>query len=135
MMLRIPMANTRASGLRLIASRETCDEVVAILGTRPRVGRMLWAKRAQDSQARINSGDIKVLATVVRDLQAGPGDTGRSYSQRNLFEMAIDRLGAEFAAVYGIEKLAAIEQLTGALRPASGAAAVDAEVDVEVAAA
>ncbi|MEJ0045686.1 MAG: hypothetical protein WDN04_05870 [Rhodospirillales bacterium] len=95
---------------------------MTILGGVPRPGRMLWAKRAQDSQARINSGDIRTLAAVVRDLQAGPGDTGRSYSQRNLFELAIDRLGAEVAAVLNIDKAAAIARLMGALHYPDSAA-------------
>ncbi len=122
MTLRIPLSNTTVGGLRPIATPETCAEVMTILGGVPRPGRMLWAKRAQDSQARINSGDIRTLAAVVRDLQAGPGDTGRSYSQRNLFELAIDRLGAEVAAVLNIDKAAAIARLMGALHYPDSAA-------------
>jgi CarD family transcriptional regulator len=115
MTLRIPLANTTAGGLRPIATPETCAEVMEILAGMPRPGRMLWAKRAQDSQARINSGDIRTLAAVVRDLQAGPGETGRSYSQRNLFELAIDRLAAEVAAVLKLDKAVAVTRLLGAL--------------------
>jgi CarD family transcriptional regulator len=121
MTLRIPLANSRAGGLRPIATPQVVAEVIRILGTKPKISRTLWAKRAQESQARINSGDIKALAEVVRDLQAGPGDTGRSYSQRNLFELAIDRLGAEVAAVLKIDKQAAIDRLTGSLQPAAAA--------------
>ena len=115
MTLRIPLSNTGAGGLRPIASRETCAEIMTILASPPRPSRMLWAKRAQECQARINSGDIRALAATVRDLQAGPGDTGRSYSQRNLFELAIDRLGAEVAIILDMDKSAATAQLAASL--------------------
>jgi CarD family transcriptional regulator len=115
MTLRIPLSNTNAGGLRPIATRETCAEIMTILAAPPRPSRMLWAKRAQDCQTRINSGDIRALAAVVRDLQAGPGDTGRSYSQRNLFELAIDRLGAEVAIILGVDKETAITRLAASL--------------------
>jgi CarD family transcriptional regulator len=129
MTLRIPLANTTAGGLRPIATPETCAEIMTILAAPPRPSRMLWAKRAQDCQARINSGDIKALAAVVRDLQAGPGDAGRSYSQRNLFELAIDRLGAEVAVILDLDKPAAIAHLAAALHyPDSAAIPVPANV-------
>jgi CarD family transcriptional regulator len=115
MTLRIPLANTTAGGLRPIATPEICAEIMTILAAPPRPTRMLWAKRAQECQARINSGDIRTLAAVVRDLQAGPGETGRSYSQRNLFELAIDRLGAEVAVILDVDKPAAIARLTAVL--------------------
>ena len=140
MTLRIPLANTNASGLRPVASAATCAEVFKILGGRPRVIRTLWAKRAQDCQAKINSGDIRTLAGVVRDLQAGPGDTGRSYSQRNLFELAMDRLAAEVAAVMKLDKTEAINQLSAVLCGAGQAPAdagtepdADAELGAEAA--
>ncbi len=115
MTLRIPLANTTAGGLRPIATPEICEEVLVVLAGRPRPVRTLWAKRAQDCQAKINSGDILTLAAVVRDLQAGPGDTGRSYSQRNLFELAIDRLATEYAAVMKVEKPDALQKLGSVL--------------------
>ena len=133
MTLRIPLSNTNASGLRPISSPETCTEVFQILRGRPKVMRTLWAKRAQDCQAKINSGDIRMLAGVVRDLQAGPGDTGRSYSQRNLFELAMDRLAAEVAAVLNITKEDAITQLSAGLCGAGPLAEVAAEPEVATA--
>jgi CarD family transcriptional regulator len=77
---------------------------------------MLWAKRAQAYQARINSGDVHVLAEVVRDLQTAPGGSASSFSQRNLFEIALDRLAGEFAVVAQSDKAAATERLVSAMQ-------------------
>ena len=74
----------------------------------------MWAKRAQEYLAKINSGDLDALAEVVRDLQAAGDGSGSSFSQRNLFELAIDRLAAEFAAVNRTAKAGAVDQLTQA---------------------
>ena len=71
----------------------------------------MWAKRAQEYLAKINSGDLVALAEVVRDLQASGDGSGSSFSQRNLFELALDRLAAEFAAVNRTDKAGATGQL------------------------
>jgi CarD family transcriptional regulator len=111
MTLRVPVAQARAAGLRKLATPKALDEVLAILKGRPRVSRLMWAKRAQEYLAKINSGDLKALAEVARDLQAAGDGSGSSFSQRNLFEMAIDRLAAEFAAVAKTDKAQALERL------------------------
>ena len=72
----------------------------------------MWAKRAQEFQAKINSGDLKTVAEVCRDLQTAANGSAPSYSQRNLFELAIDRLAGEFAGVVGTDKADAIVKLT-----------------------
>lgn len=115
MTLRVPIAQARATGLRKLATPEAMAQVMKILAGRPRVSRMMWAKRAQEFQAKINSGDLKSLAEVVRDLQSAANGSAPSYSQRNLFEMAIDRLAGEFAGVAGTDKLDAIAKLTRTL--------------------
>ena len=71
----------------------------------------MWAKRAQEYLAKINSGELAALAEVVRDLQAAGDGSGSSFSQRNLFELALDRLAAEFAAVNRTAKAEAVAQL------------------------
>jgi CarD family transcriptional regulator len=111
MTLRIPVAKARAVGLRRLATREAFDNVLTILQGRPRVNRLIWAKRAQEYQLKINSGDLNALAEVVRDLRPGPDGSGASFSQRNLFETAVDRLATEFAAVSKTNKAAAVEWL------------------------
>jgi CarD family transcriptional regulator len=77
---------------------------------------MAWTKRAQDYLARINSGELSALAGVARDLQASADGSGSSFSQRNLFEMALDRLAAEFAVSSGVDKTEALARITAALR-------------------
>jgi CarD family transcriptional regulator len=121
MTLRIPAAQARAAGLRKLATPEALTQALATLRGRPRVSRLMWAKRAQEYLAKINSGDLHALAEVVRDLQAAGDGTGSSFSQRNLFELAIDRLAAEFAAVSRTEKAGALDRITQALHHAARA--------------
>jgi CarD family transcriptional regulator len=118
MTLRIPAAQARAAGLRKLATPEALNQALATLRGRPRVSRLMWAKRAQEYLMKINSGDLHALAEVVRDLQAAGDGSGSSFSQRNLFELAIDRLAAEFAAVSRTEKAGALDRITQALHPA-----------------
>lgn len=123
MTLRIPAAQARAAGLRKLATPEALTQALTTLRGRPRVSRLMWAKRAQEYLAKINSGDLHALAEVVRDLQAAGDGSGSSFSQRNLFELAIDRLAAEFAAVSKTEKAGALDRITQALTHAGRAAA------------
>jgi CarD family transcriptional regulator len=127
MTLRIPAAQARAAGLRKLATPEALTQALATLRSRPRVSRLMWAKRAQEYQAKINSGDLHALAEVVRDLQAAGDGSGSSFSQRNLFELAIDRLAAEFAAASGTEKAEALVRITQALQHGAGARAEQAD--------
>lgn len=111
MVLRVPVAKAAASGLRRLASPEALGNARSIVQGKPRTSRLMWAKRAQEYQAKINSGDLIALAEVVRDLQSSSDGSGSSFSQRNLFELAIDRLGAEFAAVANTDKASAVRGL------------------------
>lgn len=115
MTLRIPVAQARASGLRRLASAEALDAALTTLRGRPRVSRLIWAKRAQEHLAKINTSDPGALAEVIRDLQSSGDGSRSSFSQRNLFELALDRLGGEFAAANGIAKSDAIEVLNRTL--------------------
>jgi CarD family transcriptional regulator len=116
MTLRVPVAQARTTGLRKLASPEAMAEVLGILSGRPKVSRLMWAKRAQEFLAKINSGDLKMLAEVVRDLHTSAGGTGPSFSQRNLFELAIDRLAGELAGVSRTDKAGAVGKLTETLQ-------------------
>ena len=115
MTLRVPVAQARAAGLRKLASRKQLAEALTRVRGRPRASRLMWAKRAQEYLAKINSGDLASLAEVVRDLQSAGDGSGSSFSQRNLFELALDRLAAEFAAVNQTAKVDAVAQLNQAL--------------------
>lgn len=112
MTLRVPVAQARVTGLRKLATPEVMAQAIKILAGRPKASRLMWAKRAQEFQAKINSGDLKAVAEVCRDLQSAANGSAPSYSQRNLFELAIDRLAGEFAGVAGTDKADAIVQLT-----------------------
>lgn len=121
MTLRVPVAQARATGLRKIGTMAAMEEVLTILSGRARTSRMIWAKRGQEYLAKINSGDLKQLAEVVRDLRGSGDGSGTSYSQRNLFELGIDRLAGEFAAASGIDKASAMERLNATLQTARSA--------------
>jgi len=123
MTLRIPVAQARASGLRKIATADVLAAAMRTLQERPRVSRIMWTKRAQGYLAKINSGDLCALAEVVRDLQSAGDGSGTSFSQRNLFELAIERLGAEVAVASRVDKTATIEHLTALLQRARETAA------------
>ena len=127
MTLRVPVAQARVTGLRKLATKEAMAQVMTILAGRPKVSRLMWAKRAQEFQAKINSGDLKMVAEVCRDLQSAANGSAPSYSQRNLFELAIDRLAGEFAGVVGTDKADAIVKLTQKLT--DGRAADTAKAD------
>jgi CarD family transcriptional regulator len=116
MTLRVPVAQARTAGLRKLASPETMAEVLGILSGRPKVSRLMWAKRAQEFLAKINSGNLRMLAEVVRDLHTSAGGTGPSFSQRNLFELAVDRLAGELAGVSRTDKAGAVGKLTETLQ-------------------
>jgi CarD family transcriptional regulator len=111
MTLRVPVAQARATGLRKLATREVLAAALATMKGRPRVSRLMWAKRSQEYLAKINTGNLGALAEVVRDLQAAGDGSNSSFSQRNLFELALERLAGEFAVVNRIAKRDAIDML------------------------
>jgi len=118
MTLRVPVARARTAGLRKLASRKELADAMGRLRGRPRVSRLRWAKRAQDYLAKINSGELGTVAEVVRDLQSTGDGSNSSFSQRHLFELAVDRLAAECAAINRTAKVEVVTQLNQALREA-----------------
>ena len=127
MTLRVPVAQACAAGLRKLASQKALAAALSILKGRPRVSRLMWAKRSQVYLAKINTSDPGALAEVVRHLQSAGDGSGSSSSQRNLFELALDRLAGEFAAVNQIAKLDAIELLNQTLIDARADRAIERE--------
>jgi CarD family transcriptional regulator len=120
MTLRVPVAQARASGLRKLVSQQAMADAMATLKLHPRISRLMWAKRSQEYLMKINTGDPVLLSQVVRDLYSSGEGSGSSFSQRNLFELALDRLAAEFAAVNRTTKPEAVEQINQMLRDARG---------------
>jgi len=114
MCLRIPVRKAKDIGLRRPVTRQAFAEVMTIIRGRPHASRLVWTKRALEYQGKINSGDVKALAEVIRDLRPSMDGSESSFSRRNLFESAIDRLAAEFAAVFRTDKAAAVGRLMSA---------------------
>ncbi len=116
MTLRVPVTKARSAGLRKLATRKLFDEAMAVLKGRARVKRTMWSRRAQEYEAKINSGDPLAIAEVVRDLHRNAGQPDQSFSERQIFEQALDRLAAEYGALEGLDKQGAIDKLLDFLK-------------------
>ena len=99
MTLRVPTSKAANSGLRKLSSKKRMDEAIHTLKGRPRVKRTMWSRRAAEYDLKINSGDPVSIAEVVRDLHRNVGQPDQSFSERQIYEQARDRLAAEVAAV------------------------------------
>lgn len=111
MTLRIPVGKAKDSGLRRLSSRKQMDAAIAKLKGRARVRRTMWSRRAQEYEAKINSGDPVSIAEVVRDLRRPRNQGDQSYSERQMYQAAIDRLAREFAKIEQIDEDAAVNKL------------------------
>ena len=111
MTLRIPVGKAKNSGLRRLSSRKQMDAAIAKLKGRARVRRTMWSRRAQEYEAKINSGDPVSIAEVVRDLRRPSNQGDQSYSERHMYQAAIDRLAREFAKIEQIDEDAAVTKL------------------------
>jgi CarD family transcriptional regulator len=118
MTLRVPVGKAASSGLRKLASAESMTEALDTLRGRARVKRTMWSRRAQEYEAKINSGDPVQIAEVVRDLHRNAGQPDQSFSERQIYEQAMDRLAAELAAIDRTDKPAATEKLLNHLNAA-----------------
>ena len=115
MILRVPTNRAEASGMRALAGSKLVDDALKTLGGKARVKRTMWSRRAQEYEAKINSGDLISIAEVVRDLHRGEDQPEQSYSERQLYESALDRMARELAAVENIDKGSAMEKLAESL--------------------
>ena len=115
MILRVPTNRAEASGMRALAGSKLVDDALKTLGGKARIKRTMWSRRAQEYEAKINSGDLISIAEVVRDLHRGEDQPEQSYSERQLYESALDRMARELAAVENIDKGDAMEKLAKSL--------------------
>ena len=115
MILRVPTARAVASGMRALAGTKLVDDALKTLTGRARIKRTMWSRRAQEYEAKINSGDLISIAEVVRDLHRAEDQPEQSYSERQLYESALDRMARELAAVENIQRSEALEKLTVSL--------------------
>ncbi len=119
MTLRVPVAKARSAGLRRLSTKKAFDEALATLKGRARVKRTMWSRRAQEYEAKINSGDPMSIAEVVRDLFRAEDQPEQSYSERQIFEGATSRLARELAAMEQVDEPTAQEKILDILRKAA----------------
>ncbi|WP_299377734.1 CarD family transcriptional regulator [uncultured Kiloniella sp.] len=111
MTLRVPLVRAESSGLRKLSSRKLMEDALTTLKGRSRAKRTMWSRRAQEYEAKINSGDPVSIAEVVRDLHRGPEQPEQSFSERQMYQAALERLAREFAAVEEIDEDSAAVKL------------------------
>jgi CarD family transcriptional regulator len=129
--LRVPVAKIVSAGMRKLAEPETIEKALKTVQGRARVKRTMWSRRAQEYEAKINSGDLIAISEVVRDLYRSENQPEQSYSERQLYEAALDRMAREISAVNKIsptESVVLIEKNL-AKGPKRGVKAEEAEQD------
>ena len=115
MTLRVPTAKIAAVGMRKLAEPPIVKRALETLKGRARVKRTMWSRRAQEYEAKINSGNIVAISEVVRDLFRSDTQPEQSYSERQLYEAALDRLSREISAVQRITETEAVKEIEAAL--------------------
>lgn len=111
MTLRVPTAKAESVGMRGLSSPDVVSKALDTLKGRARVKRAMWSRRAQEYEQKINSGDLISIAEVVRDLHRNDDQREQSYSERQLYEAALERLTREVAAVDGIDEVKAQQRV------------------------
>ena len=136
MTLRVPTAKVANVGMRKLSEPSLVKRALETLKGRARVKRTMWSRRAQEYEAKINSGDIVAIAEVVRDLFRSESQPEQSYSERQLYEAALDRLSREIAVVQHVTETEAVKEIEanlaksprrGVKTEADAAAAADAD--------
>ena len=136
MTLRVPTKKAKTAGLRPLAEGGTVSQALTTLKGRARVKRTMWSRRAQEYDAKINSGDLISISEVVRDLYRAENQPEQSYSERQLYEAALDRMAREIAAVNKMSETEAVRLIEANLNkgPKRGAKADNEEAEQEEAA-
>ncbi|MDP9196917.1 MAG: CarD family transcriptional regulator [Pseudomonadota bacterium] len=120
MTLKIPVGKAKAAGLRRLSSKDRLTDALKTLQGKAKVRRIMWSRRAQEYEAKINSGDPVQVAEVVRDLYRAADQPEQSYSERQIYQAALERLAREYAAVEKIDGEKAIERLEAQINKARG---------------
>lgn len=108
MHVKVPVAKALSIGMRKLSETDFVDRALKVLQGRARVKRTMWSRRAQEYDAKINSGDLIAIAEVVRDLFRAENQPEQSYSERQLYEAALDRMAREIAAVNKVSETEAV---------------------------
>ncbi len=115
MTLRVPVGKADAVGMRKLSSDKTMKDALETLKGKPRVKRTMWSRRAQEYEAKINSGDLTSIAEVTRDLFRADDQPEQSYSERQIFEAASSRLARELAAMEKTDEPSALQKILAIL--------------------
>ena len=115
MTLRIPTSKCANIKMRKLSDPSKIHQAQEVLSQRAQAGRGIWSSRAQEYEAKINSGDLIAIAEVVRDLHRPAVNPEQSYSEHQLYQMALDRLSREIAAVQHITEDEAVREIEGLL--------------------
>ena len=116
MRLRVPTAKAAGVGMRKLSSKADIEKCLKVLDGRPRVKRTMWSRRAQEYEAKINSGNLVQVSEVVRDLFRTAEQPEQSYSERQLYEAALERMAREVAVVKKYDDKQAIEEIEDVMR-------------------
>ncbi|ATI41333.1 CarD family transcriptional regulator [Pacificitalea manganoxidans] len=115
MTLRVPTHKATEVGMRSLSSPDVVSKAMTTLKGKAKVKRAMWSRRAQEYEQKINSGDLIAIAEVVRDLHRADDQREQSYSERQLYEAALERLTREIAAVSGEDETSAQKQIDDVL--------------------
>ena len=115
MTLRVPTNKAESVGMRKLSSDKQMGEALTTLKGKPKVKRTMWSRRAQEYEAKINSGDLVSIAEVTRDLFRADDQPEQSYSERQIFEAASSRLARELAAMEKTDEPAALQKILAIL--------------------
>ena len=113
--IRVPLDKQEEVGLRKISSKKIIEEVFSVLVLKPKIRRIMWSRRAQEYDAKIFSGDPIKIGEVVRDLYRKNSQPEQSYSERQMFQVALERLAREVAAVEKTDYFQATEKIESTL--------------------
>lgn len=122
MTLRVPTMKCESVGMRKLSEAAIVEKAMTTLRGRARVRRMMWSRRAQEYEAKINSGELISIAEVVRDLHRSDSQPEQSYSERQLYEAALERMAREIAAVEDVDEAVATRRIHEALNKPRGGA-------------
>jgi len=111
MTLRVPTAKAGTSGMRPLSNENVLKDAFTTLKGRARIKRTMWSRRAQEYEAKINSGDLILVSEVVRDLHRGETQPEQSYSERQLYECALDRMVREVAAINKVDRGVSLDEV------------------------
>ena len=113
--IRVPLEKQKEVGLRKISSKKIIDDVFNVLKLKPKIRRIMWSRRAQEYDTKIYSGDPLKIAEVIRDLFRKNSQPEQSYSERQMFQVALERLAREVAAVEKTDYFQATEKIENTL--------------------